>query len=213
MERAIARSLLKIGAVSLKIAPPFTWASGRLSPIYCDNRLLMSYPERRKEVTKGFVAIMEGQGWSPEVIAGTATAGIPHAAWLADHLGLPMVYVRGSAKQHGKGNRIEGLLEAGKKVVLVEDLISTGGSSIDAAKGVVEAGGELLGVGAIFTYGLKKATTAFADAGFPFATLTNFSVLMEQAIEMGSFSADHKDVIAEWQQDPAAWSSSRGGAG
>jgi orotate phosphoribosyltransferase len=173
----------------------------------------MSYPERRKEVTKGFVAIIEGQGWRPDVIAGTATAGIPHAAWLADHLGLPMVYVRGSAKQHGKGNRIEGVLEAGKKVVLVEDLISTGGSSIDAAKGVVEAGGELLGVGAIFTYGLKKATTAFADAGFPFATLTNFGVLMEQAIEMGSLSPEHKDVIAEWQQDPAAWSSSRGGAG
>jgi orotate phosphoribosyltransferase len=213
MERAIARSLLEIGAVSLKIDSPFTWASGRLSPIYCDNRLLMSYPERRREVTKGFVAIIEGQGWSPDVIAGTATAGIPHAAWLADHLGLPMVYVRGSAKQHGKGNRIEGVLEAGKKVVLVEDLISTGGSSIDAAKGVVEAGGELLGVGAIFTYGLEKATTAFADAGFPFATLTTFNVLMEQAIEMGSLSPEHKDVIAEWQQDPAAWSSSRGGAG
>ncbi|MCP4199581.1 MAG: orotate phosphoribosyltransferase, partial [Proteobacteria bacterium] len=122
MERAIARSLLEIGAVSLKIDPPFTWASGRLSPIYCDNRLLMSYPERRKDVTKGFEAIIERQGWSPEVIAGTATAGIPHAAWLADRLGLPMVYVRGSAKQHGKGNRIEGVLEAGKKVVLVEDL-------------------------------------------------------------------------------------------
>jgi orotate phosphoribosyltransferase len=213
MERAIARSLLEIGAVSLKIDPPFTWASGRLSPIYCDNRLLMSYPERRREVTKGFVAIIEGQGWSPDVIAGTATAGIPHAAWLADHLGLPMVYVRGSAKQHGKGNRIEGVLEAGKKVVLVEDLISTGGSSIDAAKGVVEAGGELLGVGAIFTYGLEKATTAFADAGFSFTTLTTFNVLMEQAIEMGSLSPEHKDVIAEWQQDPAAWSSSRGGAG
>jgi orotate phosphoribosyltransferase len=156
---------------------------------------------------------MEGQGWRPDVIAGTATAGIPHAAWLADHLGLPMVYVRGSAKKHGKGNRIEGVLEAGKKVVLVEDLISTGGSSIDAAKGVVEAGGELLGVGAIFTYGLEKATTAFADAGFPFTTLTTFNVLMEQAIEMGSLSPEHKDVIAEWQQDPAAWSSSRGGAG
>jgi orotate phosphoribosyltransferase len=213
MERAIARSLLEIGAVSLKIDPPFTWASGRFSPIYCDNRLLMSYPEKRQEVTRGFVTLIESRGWRPEVIAGTATAGIPHAAWLADHLGLPMVYVRGSAKQHGKGNRIEGMLEAGKRVVLVEDLISTGGSSIEAARGIVEAGGELLGVGAIFTYGLEKATVSFRDAGFAFATLTNFGVLMEQAIEMGSLSPEHKDVIADWQKDPAKWSLSRGGAG
>ena len=132
---------------------------------------------------------------------------------LAERLGLPMVYVRGSAKQHGKGNRIEGALQIGQKVVLIEDLISTGGSSIEAAKGVVEAGGTLLGVGAIFTYGLAKADAAFAEAGFEFATLTNFGVLMEQAIEIGSLSPEHKEVIAEWQVDPATWSSSRGGAG
>ena len=110
MERAIAKSLLEIGAVSLKAEPPFTWASGRKSPIYCDNRLLMSHPARRREVARGFASLLEAKGWKPEVVAGTATAGIPHAAWLADLLELPMVYVRGAAKDHGKGNRVEGAL-------------------------------------------------------------------------------------------------------
>ncbi|MDD5307841.1 MAG: orotate phosphoribosyltransferase [Deltaproteobacteria bacterium] len=213
MERDIARSLLKIGAVTLRLDPPFTWASGRLSPIYCDNRLLMSYPSLRREVARSFAALLERERWKPEVVAGTATAGIPHAAWLADLLDLPMVYVRGSAKGHGKENRVEGRIRQGESAVLVEDLISTGGSSVDAAKGLAEAGAHVIGVAAIFTYGLDKAVRAFADMGFPLATLTSFEVLVEEAAKGGHLSAADEAVISEWRQDPAAWSKARGGAG
>jgi orotate phosphoribosyltransferase len=213
MDRRIASVLLEIEAVALSVAPPFTWASGRLSPIYCDNRLLMSHPEQREMVANGFKLMIERQGWKPDVIAGTSTAGIPHAAWLAGLMGLPMVYVRGAAKGHGKGNRIEGRLNKGQKVVLIEDLISTGGSSIDAAQGIIETGAVLLGVAAIFTYGLKIATDRFNEAGIMCATLTTFSVLMQEALEKGTLSPGNKAIIAEWQQDPAVWSASRGGAG
>jgi orotate phosphoribosyltransferase len=201
MQTSIARSLLEIGAVSLRLDPPFTWASGRLSPVYCDNRLLMSYPERRREVARSFAALLEREGWKPEIIAGTATAGIPHAAWLADLLGLPMVYVRGSAKGHGKENRVEGRLRQGESVVLVEDLISTG------------AGARVIGVAAIFTYGLDKAARAFADAGFRLVTLTSFEVLVGEAARGGHLSAAEQEVISQWRLDPAAWSVARGGAG
>jgi orotate phosphoribosyltransferase len=211
-ERAIARSLMEIGAVSLRAEPPFVWASGRLSPIYCDNRLLMSSPARRKEVARGFAELVDAQQWSPQVIAGTATAGIPHAAWLADLLDLPMVYVRGSAKGHGKGNRIEGRLDRKDRVVLIEDLISTGGSSLEAAGALVEAGAELLGVAAIFTYGLEVAARRFAEAGVPLATLTDFDQLMEEALAQGELTAAEKAIVADWKRDPGEWSASRGGA-
>ncbi len=211
IDRTIARNLLEIGAVSLRIDPPFTWASGRLSPIYCDNRLLMSFPDHRSQVARGFEALMEREGWRPEVIAGTATAGIPHAAWLAELTKLPMVYVRGAAKQHGKGNRIEGRLEPGQKVVLIEDLISTGGSSVEAAEGLIEAGADLLGVAAIFTYGLEKAKTKFGAAKIPFATLTSFGILMQEALEMGTLTPGSKAILADWQKDPSGWSVTRGG--
>jgi orotate phosphoribosyltransferase len=212
MDRLIATTLIEIGAVSLRVNPPFTWASGRLSPIYCDNRLLMSFPDRRKQVTAAFQKLIGQKGWSPELIAGTATAGIPHAAWLADALNLPMVYVRGAAKKHGKENQIEGRLAQGQKTVLIEDLISTGGSSVEAALSLREAGAELLGVAAIFTYGLDKATTRFNDAKIDFATLTSFQVLAEQAIKAGSLLKEHKAILDEWQRDPASWSLTRGGA-
>jgi orotate phosphoribosyltransferase len=213
MEREIARSLLEIGAVSLRVDPPFTWASGRLSPIYCDNRLLMSSPGKRREVASGFRDLIAARGWAPDIVAGTATAGIPHAAWLAELMDLPMVYVRGAAKQHGKGKRVEGLLEEGKKVVLVEDLISTGGSSIEAAQGLVDAGARLEGVAAIFTYGLDRAAARFEESGFALATLTSFTALMEVALELGSLTPANKAILSDWRQDPAAWSLARGGAG
>lgn len=212
MDREIARSLMEIGAVSLRADPPFKWASGRFAPIYCDNRLLMHYPDHRRRVAEAFAAAIRDQGWEPEVIAGTATAGIPHAAWLAELTGLPMVYVRGSAKAHGKGRRIEGMLEAGRRVVLIEDLVSTGGSSIDAALALVEAQAELLGVAAIFTYGLDVAAQRFADAGISLTTLTSFDELMEEALATGKLSAAHKAILADWQRDPSAWSVERGGA-
>ena len=212
MESRIAKILLDLDAVALRLDPPFTWASGRLSPIYCDNRLIMSGPTERREVAQAFVSMIGLNGWEPDVIAGTATAGIPHAAWVADLMGLPMIYIRSSAKAHGKGNQIEGRLGQGQKVVLIEDLISTGGSSLQAANGVVEAGGNLLGVAAIFTYGLPVAAKRFEEAQVPFCTLTSFPVLMDVAKGQGSLDEAQKETISKWQKDPAAWSSSRGGA-
>ncbi|MBN2341791.1 MAG: orotate phosphoribosyltransferase [Deltaproteobacteria bacterium] len=212
MKKEIAKILLELNAVALQLDPPFTWASGRFSPIYCDNRLIISNPAHRKTVASAFSDLIRNNGWMPDVIAGTATAGIPHAAWVADLFNLPMVYVRGSAKGHGKQNRIEGTLVEGQKVVLIEDLISTGKSSIDAAQGVADAGGKLLGVAAIFTYGLSVAATQFEEAHMAFDTLTSFDTLMDVAEELGTLSPAQKQIIAAWQQDPAKWSQDRGGA-
>ena len=213
MQRAIAESLLDIEAVTLRVDPPFTWASGRLAPIYCDNRLLLSHPERREQVAGAFAALLDERGWRPDVIAGTATAGIPHAAWLAQRTRLPMIYVRSAAKGHGKRGRIEGALGAGRSVVLVEDLISTGGSSLAAAEAIAEAGGRLLGVAAIFTYGLEVAARRFDEAGVALAPLTDFRTLMEVARDRGGLSAADKAILTDWQRDPAGWSAARGGAG
>ena len=208
-EKDISRILLKLGAVSLRTDPPFTWASGRLSPIYCDNRLIMSHHEYRKTVARGFAALIEDHRWRPDVIAGTATAGIPHAAWLADLLSLPMIYIRGKAKGHGKQNQVEGKLEKDQSVVLIEDLISTGGSSIEAARSVQEAGGNLLGVAAIFTYELDTATEKFATADIPFVTLTRFGALLAEAREMELLKPEELSILADWRKDPAAWSEAR----
>lgn len=209
MNSAIAKMLLDIGAVSLRIDPPFTWTSGRKSPIYCDNRLIMSFPEHRKRVTEGFVSLLEERNWKPEVIAGTATAGIPHAAWLSHRLDLPMVYVRSAAKAHGKQNQIEGASVEGKTVVLIEDLISTGKSSIAAAQGLLASGADLLGVAGIFTYGLAVAKEQFDGAGISCGTLTSFELFMKQAESQGQLSPGDLLVLADWQKDPAAWSDAR----
>ncbi len=213
MEKQIARILLDLNAVALRLDPPFTWASGRLSPIYCDNRLIISSPAARRTVAEAFVALIEKTGWKPDVIAGTATAGIPHAAFVADRMNLPMIYVRGAAKDHGKENLIEGRLEKGQKVVLIEDLISTGKSSIAAAKGVIDGGGDLLGIAAIFTYGLPVAQAQFDGAGVAWRSLTEFPALMHVAKERGTLTTAQMDIISRWQADPAAWSVERGGAG
>lgn len=209
IEKEIARILLEIDAVKLRTEPPFTWASGRLAPIYCDNRLIMSHPKHRKTVAEGFAALFEEKGYRPDVIAGTATAGIPHAAWLADLLMLPMIYIRGRAKDHGRQNRVEGTLEKGQSVVLIEDLISTGGSSIDAARGVTEAGGELLGVTAIFTYELDTAKQQFCENRIELGTLTRFGALSAEAREMDKLKPEELSVLAQWRQDPIAWSDAR----
>ncbi len=213
MQRDIATILLQIGAVSLRTDPPFTWASGRFSPIYCDNRLIMSHPRHRAEVATGFKNLLAEQNWRPEVVAGTATAGIPHAAWLAQLLDLPMVYVRGAAKGHGKQNRVEGRLEKGQRVVLIEDLISTGGSSVGAAQPLIDAEAELLGIAAIFTYGLDVADRRFAEAKIPWVSLTTFEKLLTVALSEEKISASEKAILADWQKDPAQWSLARGGAG
>ena len=200
MKRETAKHLLDIGAVELRPQDPFTWASGVKSPIYCDNRLTMSYPKVRKEIAKGLAAKIKEFYPQCEVVAGTATAGIPHAAWVSDLLELPMVYVRSKAKEHGQGNMVEGKVEAGKKVVVVEDLISKGGSVIQAAQGLQQAGFEVLGIVAIFTYGLPQSVEAIEEAGFTFHTLTDFPALVEEAASTGAIEQGDLPMLTEWHE-------------
>lgn len=198
MKQHIARQLLNIGAVELRPQEPFTWASGIKSPIYCDNRLTMSYPEVRKEIAKGLAGLITEFYPDCEVVAGTATAGIPHAAWVSDRLELPMVYVRSKPKEHGQGNMIEGKVEPGKKVVVVEDLISKGGSVLQAAEGLKAAGFDVLGIVAIFTYDLPQSIDAITGAGFTFHTLTDFTALVEEAMEMKAIQEEDLPMLADW---------------
>ncbi|GKW44934.1 orotate phosphoribosyltransferase [Planococcus sp. NCCP-2050] len=200
MKQHIARQLLTIGAVELRPENPFTWASGVQSPIYCDNRLTMSYPEVRKEIAKGLTELIEEFYPECEVVAGTATAGIPHAAWVSDRLNLPMVYVRSKPKEHGQGNMVEGKIETGKKVVVVEDLISKGGSVLQAAEGLKAAGFEVLGIAAIFTYDLPHSIEAITAAGFTFHTLTDFPALVEEARASGAIQEKDLPMLADWHE-------------
>jgi orotate phosphoribosyltransferase len=176
-----ARLLREAGAVEIRTDPDqwFTWASGKRAPIYCDNRLLMSYPEARAAVADGLVAAIRERFTDVEVIAGTATAGIPHAAWVAERLERPMVYVRGSAKGHGREKRVEGRPLAGERVVLIEDLISFGGSSGSAVEGLIAEGGKVIGVQAIFSYGFPAAAARLEALGVPWQTLTSYDALLE----------------------------------
>ncbi|MEK3869226.1 MULTISPECIES: orotate phosphoribosyltransferase [unclassified Paenibacillus] len=201
----IAENLLEIGAVALRPHQPFTWTSGIKSPIYCDNRLTMSYPAIRDLIAESFAALIREAYPEAEVIAGTATAGIPHAAFAAQKLGLPMAYIRDKAKGHGKENQIEGLIKPGQKVVVIEDLISTGGSSLKAALAVREAGAEPLAVLAIFSYQLDKAVSAFAEAGIPLQTLSNYSALIDVAVKRGDIKAEDLELLQSWRKDPASF--------
>ncbi|MBO1307284.1 orotate phosphoribosyltransferase [Enterococcus sp. 669A] len=201
----IAKDLLKIEAVFLSPDEPFTWASGIKSPIYCDNRITMSYPEVRREIAKGLAEEIKAKYPDVEVIAGTATAGIPHAAWVAELLDLPMVYIRSKAKDHGKGNQIEGRITEGQKMVVIEDLISTGGSVLEAAAAAKKEGADVLGVAAIFTYELDKGVEKFKAADMPLLTLTNYSTLIEIALEEKYINEDQLALLKEWRQDPENW--------
>ncbi|MCA1293080.1 orotate phosphoribosyltransferase [Paenibacillus sp. alder61] len=203
--KEIAGRLLDIGAVALRPHQPFTWTSGIKSPIYCDNRLTMSYPDIRDLIAESFAAIVRESYPETEVIAGTATAGIPHAAFVAQKLGLPMAYIRDKAKGHGKENQIEGLIRTGQKVIVIEDLISTGGSSIKAAQAVREAGADALGVLAIFSYQLDKAVQAFADAGIPLRTLSNYGALIDVAVERGEIQSEDLALLKSWREDPGSF--------
>jgi orotate phosphoribosyltransferase len=206
LARQVAAALLTIGAVSFAPDRPFTWASGLKAPIYCDNRLLISYPHVRRSIVEGFLQLLHQHRLEPEVIAGTATAGIPHAAWLADRLDLPLVYVRSQAKTHGQGRQIEGRLEAGQRVVLVEDLISTGGSSLTAVEALLAADGRVEAVLAIFSYGFPEAQERFAQLGIPCYSLTNLTALLEVAQTHGLLTEETAQLLAQWQQDPYSWS-------
>lgn len=200
MKRATAKHLLDIGAVELRPQDPFTWASGIKSPIYCDNRLTMSYPAVRKEIAKGLADTIKEFYPQCEVVAGTATAGIPHAAWVSDLLELPMVYVRSKPKEHGQGNMVEGKVEPGKKVIVVEDLISKGGSVLQAAQGLQQAGFEVLGIVAIFTYDLPQSVEAIENAGFTSHTLTDFPALVEEAVSSGTIEQEDLPMLKEWHE-------------
>ena len=198
LQNEIAHAMLKIGAVELNPTDLFTWASGIKSPIYCDTRLTISDPVIRKQLANGLAQNIKEFFPETEVIAGTATAGIPHAAWVSDILELPMVYVRSKAKEHGRGNQIEGKYTAGQKVVVVEDIVSTGGSSITAVEALRAAGCEVVGVVCVYTYNLPKAEEAFDAAGVKYVSLTNFDYLVEAANESGAISQDQIPFLKEW---------------
>lgn len=201
MEQLIAKELLKIGAVFLRPQEPFTWASGINSPIYCDNRLTLSYPETRDKVENGLASLVKTYFPECEALMGTSTAGIAHAALTAQILSLPMGYVRGEAKSHGRTNRIEGKLEKGQKVVVVEDLISTGGSVIEVVNALREEGAEVLGVVSIFTYGIRKGLERLAGAGVKNHSLSNLDSLVEVAAEMGYIKPEDKKTILEFRNN------------
>lgn len=201
----IAKDLLSIEAVSLSPDEPFTWASGLKSPIYCDNRVTMSYPEVRRAIAQGLAARIKEEFPNVQVIAGTATAGIPHAAWVAEILDLPMVYIRSKAKDPGRGNQIEGRITEGQKMVVIEDLISTGGSVLEAAEAATREGADVLGVAAIFTYELAKGKNNFEAAAMPLITLTNYSTLIEAALKEDYINHEQLELLKKWRKDPENW--------
>lgn len=203
--KEIAKDLLKIKAVKLSPNKPFTWASGIKSPIYCDNRLTISYPEIRKQIAQGLAAQIKAEFPDVEVIGGVATAGIPHAAWVADELGLPLIYVRSKPKDHGRGKQIEGVLPAHAKTVLIDDLLSTGGSVLKAVQAAQNEGADVIGVGAIFSYQLPAVSANFKRAGLSFTTLTNYSELLEAATEENYIAADQLETLKKWRKAPEKW--------
>jgi len=194
----IAKILLNVGAVELNPTEPFIWASGIESPIYCDNRLTMSDPVGRKKIAEGLAQIIRENYPETTVVAGTATAGIPHAAWIADILGLPMVYIRSTAKGHGRSRQIEGRIQESDKAIIIEDLISTGGSSLNAAKAIRSEGVQVTGVVSIFTYELKSADDSFASADLTYKSLTNFGALIEASIEEEKISSESITDLLDW---------------
>ena len=203
MEQLIARELLSIGAVFLRPDQPFTWASGIKSPIYCDNRLTLSYPEVRTLIDEALAAKTKELYPNVEMLMGTSTAGIAHAAIAADRLGIPMGYVRGSAKDHGRQNQIEGRCEPGTKVVVIEDLISTGGSVLECVDPLREAGADVLGVVSIFTYGMQRGLDRMAADNVVNNSLCDLDTLVEVAVEEGYIQAEDKDRLLRFRDNPS----------
>jgi orotate phosphoribosyltransferase len=201
---AVAHSLLQIKAIQLNPQKPFTWASGISSPIYCDNRKSLSYPTVRSLIKNGLVEKSTAFG-DFDIVAGVATAGIPHGVLLADALEKPFIYVRSKPKGHGMQNLIEGEIPEGKRVLVVEDLISTGGSSVKAIEALREVGAEVVGAIAIFTYGFQRAADTFAAANCPFTTLSDYDTLLNVAVEMGYISEDMLDTLQAWRKNPTSF--------
>lgn len=204
-EKVIAEKLLQVGAVKLSPSAPFTWASGWKSPIYCDNRKVLSFPFVRDFVKSEMCNVIFEQFPDAEVLAGVATAGIPWGAMAADQLKLPYVYVRPKPKEHGLGNQIEGSFEPGKKILVIEDLISTGKSSLQVVDVLKAAGAEVHGMVSIFNYGFDVAVKAFEQANVPFKSLTNYNALIELALEKGIVKPEEEAILLEWRKDPSVW--------
>jgi orotate phosphoribosyltransferase len=205
VEKSTAKSLMDIKAVMLRPENPFTWASGWKSPIYCDNRKVLSYPEIREAVCRNMADIIMEKYPDVEVIAGVATGAIAHGYLVAHILGKPFCYVRPKPKDHGTGSQIEGLLEKGAKVVIVEDLISTGMSSLAAKNALVNAGADIMGMVAIFSYNFNQARKAFEEANVELTTLSNYDTLVEVAHEIGYIKESEIEVLKEWRYSPSTW--------
>ena len=203
--KQVAKSLLQINAIILQPNNPFKWAAGWNSPIYCDNRRTLSYPEIRNHIRQGLAAIVKNHYKGANVIAGVATAGIPHGALVAEELGLPFIYVRSKAKEHGKQNQIEGYFEEGQSVILVEDLISSGKSSLDAAAVLKEAGMNVKGMVSIFTYGFDAATENFKNADCEYVSLCDYNTLLPQAIESQYIEESDLAILKQWKKNPSIW--------
>lgn len=204
-EKALASRLLHVKAVQLNAQNPYTWASGWKSPIYCDNRKVLSFPTERDYVKSELCSVIFQEYPEAEVLAGVATAGISWGAMAADQLKLPFVYVRPKPKEHGLGNQIEGALEKGKKVLVIEDLVSTGKSSLQVCEVLQQAGAEVIGMVSIFNYGFPEAATAFDNAKIPLTSLTNYSVLIELAKETNQINQVEADTLMQWRESPATW--------
>ena len=204
-EKAIAEKLLQINAIKLSPQQPFTWASGWKSPIYCDNRRVLSFPFVRDFIKSEMCNVVFDQFPNADILAGVATAGIPWGAMVADQLKLPFIYVRPKPKEHGLGNQIEGFFEKGKKVLLIEDLISTGKSSLEVAEVLREAEVEVVGMVSIFTYGFDVATIAFKNAAIEYRSLTNYPTLIDLAVERGIVTSEEQNTLLNWRRDPANW--------
>lgn len=201
----VAAMLLEIGAIRLSPEKPFTWSSGWLSPVYCDNRLALSFPDKRTSIRNALSEVVEQYFPQAEAVAGVATAGIPQGALVADQLELPFLYVRPKPKDHGMQNLIEGKITPGQKVVVVEDLVSTGGSSIKAAEALREAGFVVVGMVAIFTYGFATADRNFEQADIPLVCLSDFPHLLEEAVRQNHMQASQLDLVSQWRTDPSNW--------
>jgi len=199
----VSKFLLEINAVSIvRDNNFFTWVSGIKSPIYCDNRLTISYPNVRDKIAESFVEMIKRDYDDVDIIAGTATAGIPHAAWVAQKMEKSMIYVRSGAKAHGKGNQIEGVLKKGDKVVLIEDLLSTGGSSLNAVEAIKSAGGEVLKVYGIFNYNFSDLTKKFEEANMKYETITDYETLLPIAVDMGYVDKGNLELLMKWSKNP-----------
>lgn len=204
----LAAHLLEINAVVLKPNDPFTWSSGWNSPIYCDNRLTLRYPEIRNKIENEFTRIILEKFSDIDVVTGTATAGIPHAAWVAANLNKPMAYVRAKAKAHGMGNQIEGGVKKGEHTIVIEDLVSTGGSAISVVEALKFVGANVDAVLSIFTYDFEKATDRFKEANVPLYSLTDYKTLINVAVEKGTIDGDDLDLLSAWREHPEVWPNS-----